>query len=47
MSLYGLRELSEEGMMTIDESDELRDELRGNEILNNYSSISNEEVSVE
>ena len=38
-----LRELSEEGMMTI----ELRDELRGNEILNNYSSISNEEVSVE
>ena len=39
-----MRELSEEGMMTIDESDELRDELRGNEI---HSSISNEEVSVE
>ena len=34
-----MRELSEEGMMTI----ELRDELRDNEILNNYSSISHEE----
>ena len=38
-----MRELSEEGMMTIDERDELRD----NEILDNYSSISKEEVSVE